>query len=522
VEVEDVEETANTVLHVMLSEMSDYQFENYSKIRKEEREQEKKSKKNARRAKPNADELYTISSTYRIFSRACCNFVFPKPPGRPMPERQGENDVSEAMLDATPARLLRDSDPYAEEGEEEGQEEGGDDPLVVLKRDEASDDEAAPKTYADRIQYALQFLRDRSDEYLTAEGLRTYSPKFLQVLENLKDPENTGLHLIYSQFRTIEGIGILKLILEANGFEQLKITKQTETGEGDEWSLVPPEDPEKPRFLLYTGTETPEEREILRNIYNSQWIVLPPAMADQLKKTAPNNFMGDIVKIMMITSSGAEGINLKNTRFVHIVEPYWHMVRLEQVIGRARRICSHQDLEPSLRTVKVFLYMSTFSEEQRVSDKNKELLISDVSKLDKKTPLTTDESLYEIARIKDTINQQLLKSIKESAIDCSIYASSNASENLVCYGYGKVTSNDFGSFPSLEEDQHQKDDLNIRTEKLKLTKLTISGIDYAVDRESGIVYDLESYKRSKKTNEDLLVVGKLEKVKGRLTLIKNT
>ena len=522
VEVEDVEEPTNTVLHVMLSEMSDYQFENYSKIRKEEREQEKKSKKNARRAKPNAEELYTISSTYRIFSRACCNFVFPKPPGRPMPERQGEKEVSEAMLDATSSRLLRDSDPYAEEGEEEGQEEDGDDPLVVLKRDEASDDEEPPKTYADRIQYALQFLQDHSDEYLTTEGLRTYSPKFLQVLENLKDPENTGLHLIYSQFRTIEGVGILKLILEANGFEQLKITKQTETGEGDEWSLVPPQDPEKPRFLLYTGTETPEEREILRNIYNSQWNVLPPAMADQLKKTAPNNFMGDIVKIMMITSSGAEGINLKNTRFVHIVEPYWHMVRLEQVIGRARRICSHQDLEPSLRTVKVFLYMSTFSEEQRVSDKNKELLISDVSKLDKKTPLTTDESLYEIARIKDTINQQLLKSIKESAIDCSIYASSNASENLVCYGYGKVTSNDFGSFPSLEEDQHQKDDLNIRTEKLKLTKLAISGIDYAVDRETGIVYDLESYKRTKKTNEDLLVVGKLEKVKGRLTLVKNT
>ena len=536
VDEDEGEAPANSVLHVMLSEMSDYQFENYSRIRKEERDQEKNSKKNAKRAKPNAEELYTISSTYRIFSRACCNFVFPKPPGRPMPERQGEKDVSEAMLDATPARLLRDSDPYAEEGEEGGDD--GDDPLVVLSKkgtndedededkdgdkDGDKDDDEQPKTYADRIQYALQFLQDHSDEYLSSEGLRTYSPKFLQILENLKDPDNVGLHLIYSQFRTIEGVGILKIILEANGFEQLKITKQTATGETDEWTLVPPEDPEKPRFLLYTGTETPEEREILRNIYNSQWNVLPPGMTDQLKKMAPNNFMGDIVKIMMITSSGAEGINLKNTRFVHIVEPYWHMVRLEQVIGRARRICSHQDLEEKLRTVKVFLYMSTFSEEQRVGDKNKELLISDVSKLDKKTALTTDESLYEIARIKDTINQQLLKSIKESAIDCSIYATSNASENLVCYGYGKVTSNDFGSFPSLEEDQHQKDDLNIRTEKLKLTKLTISGIDYAVDRDTNIVYDLESYKRTKKTNEDLLVVGKLEKIKGRLTLVKNT
>ena len=91
----DSEDTEPSVLHIMSSEMSDYQFENYSKIRKDERDKEKRSKKNAKRAKPAAGEdIYTISSTYRIFSRACCNFVFPKPPGRPMPERQGEDDIS--------------------------------------------------------------------------------------------------------------------------------------------------------------------------------------------------------------------------------------------------------------------------------------------------------------------------------------------------------------------------------------------------------------------------------------------
>jgi hypothetical protein len=203
------------ILHVVFSEMSDYQFENYSKIRKEERDQEKKSKKNAKRAKPGAEELYTISSTYRIFSRASCNFVFPKPPGRPMPERQvdSETDISEAILDATPARLLRDADPYDEGDDEE--EENDETQLITKKKDDEGDE---PKTYADRIIYALKYLQDHSDEYLSSEGLKTYSPKFLNILENLTDAENVGLHLIYSQFRTIEGIGILKLILEANGF----------------------------------------------------------------------------------------------------------------------------------------------------------------------------------------------------------------------------------------------------------------------------------------------------------------
>ena len=71
----------------------------------------------------------------------------------------------------------------------------------------------------------------------------------------------------------------------------------------------------------------------------------------------------------MITASGAEGINLRNTRFVHIMEPYWHNVRLEQVVGRARRICSHQELPQEKRNVKVFLYMTTLTDKQR-TDKN--------------------------------------------------------------------------------------------------------------------------------------------------------
>ena len=36
------------------------------------------------------------------------------------------------------------------------------------------------------------------------------------MLENIEDPKNSGLHLIYSQFRTLEGIGVFKLVLEEN------------------------------------------------------------------------------------------------------------------------------------------------------------------------------------------------------------------------------------------------------------------------------------------------------------------
>ena len=36
------------------------------------------------------------------------------------------------------------------------------------------------------------------------------------------------------------------------------------------------------------------------------------------------NMFGDIVKIMLITKGGSEGLNLRNVRFVHIIEPSWN------------------------------------------------------------------------------------------------------------------------------------------------------------------------------------------------------
>jgi hypothetical protein len=473
--------------HIVKSEMSDYQFSVYEKIRKEESDAE--IKKNKQKRMKGNDDMFQVSSSYRIFSRAACNFAFPDPPGRPRPvpgrkegEGEGEEgkDVSEAQLDAVPTELLQEVDEFA------GQ------------------DDVAPETsgdYGEKIRLALKFIEDRPSEYLTESALKTYSPKFVDVLKNLTDASNIGLHLLYSQFRTIEGIGVLKLILEANGFAQFKIKKS-----GEVWDIDQNEDDApKPKFLLYTGTESAEEKEILRNIYNSQWEFVPASITNKLEAVSPNNFMGDIVKIMMITSSGAEGINLRNTRFVHIVEPYWHMVRIDQVIGRARRICSHQDLPEELRTVKVFLYMSTLTNEQKTSEKHIELRIRDVSKIDKKTPITMDESLYDIALVKNNINQQLMKSVKESAFDCGLYKK----EDLTCFGYGKIKSNDFGSYPSLEQDEQYKEELETKKTVIKVSEVTIGGVKYAYNESTKLVYNLEDYERTKMTGEDMVPVGKI-------------
>jgi hypothetical protein len=492
-----IETDDGSIYHEVKVEMSDYQFSAYEKIRKDEADVEKKARnrKTKMAKKGLAEDLFNTASTYRIFSRACCNFAFPDPPGRPMPDKkvitnannENETEYDENVVDAVSIdALLKENQMNDDDIEEENQH------IRV------------PLDYNKRIQKALEKMKDN---YLTKENLQIYSPKFLKLLEHILDEENRGLHLVYSQFRTIEGIGIIKLMLEQNGFAEFKIQKNS----ADVWEIVNFEENKgKPHFVLYTGTETPEEKEIIRNIWNSSWEFVPSSISDKLKEVHNNNFYGELVRVLMITSSGAEGINLRNTRFVHIVEPYWHFVRSEQVIGRARRICSHQDLPEEMRTVKVFIYISIFSETHKTNKQNIELMTRDVSKIDER-PITTDESLAEIATIKNNINQQLLKSVKETAIDCELYSRGNKSENLVCYNFGKIKTNQFGSYPTLEHDFSDTQANVNKTEKIKLQKGVINGKEYAFNKKTGEVYDLESYNDALEGRGQLKLVGNMIK-----------
>jgi prophage tail gpP-like protein len=249
---------------------------------------------------------------------------------------------------------------------------------------------------------------------------------------------------------------------------------------------------------LYTGTETPEEKEIIRNIFNSKWKNVPKTITEQLSTRFTNNMYGEVSKILMITASGAEGINLRNVRYVHITEPYWHPVRTEQIIGRARRICSHVDLPEELRTVDVFLYIMRFTARQMATDNDESLNIrmNDKSKTDGTTPMTTDQSLYEISNIKERITRQILTAVKESSFDCMIHANASAKERLQCYSFGMGADEEsLGYRPNIatEEDDKTKK-LNKQTKTLALRKLVVNGKEYAEDPDTHIIYDLELYK----------------------------
>ena len=474
----------NENFRIIKINMSDFQFGVYEEARVQERKLELR---NARKRKKTGPDIFDDSvSTYRIFSRAFCNFVFPAPDiKRPLPNK-GE-DLQTAILDETADEDLLDA---ASAEERKNNVDGR------FEADELKETQNMTN-YEDRIKEALKLLESNKEKYLNPKGLEIYSPKFLNILENVSDEDFKGLHLIYSQFRTLEGIGIMKLVFEANGYAQFKIVKKDER-----WVIdIAEKDIGKPKFALYTGTETAEEKEILRNIFNGTWNYIPVTLAEALEKQSSNNLYGEIVKVLMITASGAEGISLKNVRYVHITEPYWHPVRIQQVIGRARRICSHQELPEELRTVDVFLYLMTFSEAQLLSEKSTELRLKDKSKIKANTPVTSDEALYEIATLKEHITSQLLKSVKEASIDCALHTKSDDKEGLKCFTFGLVDSNKFSYQPSYDQEETDNvTDINKTKITWKAREIEFDGIKYAAAVDSnknltGEVFNLESYKR---------------------------
>ena len=466
--------------------MSDYQFQVHEHMRTEERQLEEKQRRSKKSTYANSEKQES-SSTYKIRSRLACNFVMPDPPGRPVPT---------AIEDINPD----------EEADDDDMGDGGDDDMVKKKKYTVDS-----KKYAAEIKSSLDYLKKHP--HIITDELHIYSPKFLAMLNSIKNPDNEGLHMVYSQFRTMEGIGIFTLVLDANGFERFQIIK-----EGGKWKING-NFGTKPTYVLYTGTESKEEKEILLSIYNGDWENenIPNNIATELKKIHKNNNMGEVIKIFMITSSGSEGISLKNTRYIHITEPYWNPIRIEQVIGRARRICSHSDLDPKFRTVDVFIYISEFSSKQLEGTQAMELKIKDRSKFSNR-PLTSDETLYEIAGIKEQLTSTILTVVKESSIDCNIHIKSTSKEGLDCMVVQESTPNSFIYKPDYKMDDSSSTELNKEQIAWDAFELKYDNKLYIYRKDTNQIYDYDNYQNNKK----LVYIGRIEKQPdGKILMIRD-
>lgn len=342
--------------HDMRIPMSDYQFEKYVDARKQEHKQEA-------RASYNRGTFAKMPSVYKAYSRAICNFAFPSGVERPRPK---DIDFVENSAD---------------------------------KKTE----------YGKALDTALGALKK---SHLTQQ-LSTLSPKFAKCVELVK--ESPGPVLIYSQFRKVEGVELMARALQYHDFTEMAFAYKDGA-----WSvaLSKKHDPSKPCFAkLRTDVSlSPEKRSefntILLGIFNNDMSAVPQSIATALKERGTSNLRGAVLKVLFITQSGAEGISLKNVRQVHVLEPYWNKNRIEQVIGRARRMCSHEALPPSERTCDVYTYTVCLTDAQ-MAQKIQTVFVADKNR-------TTDEQIEQIADRKARILKEFKDAVQSASVDCDL------------------------------------------------------------------------------------------------------
>jgi len=221
------------------------------------------------------------------------------------------------------------------------------------------------------------------------DKIKTYSAKIKAICDNIKN--STGIVLIYSKY-IAGGVIPMALALEEMGF----------TRYGNDASLF--ENPPIESLDLKTYENIKNKTSIpAKYIMITGNINLSPNSQEVIAAaTVKENLNGNKIKVIIISEAGAEGIDLKFIRQVHILEPWWNLSTIEQIIGRAVRSCSHKDLELKYRNVQLFLYGT------KIADTNKEAY---------------DLYLYRNAEDKAIKIGQVTRLLKEVSVDCLLNSS---------------------------------------------------------------------------------------------------
>lgn len=82
------------------------------------------------------------------------------------------------------------------------------------------------------------------------------------------------------------------------------------------------------------------------------------ALGDKDRKRIVEEYNSGKVPIIIGSGSASEGLDLKGTSVIQLLEPHFNQARLDQVIGRGIRYKSHEHLPPDKREVLVQRYLA--------------------------------------------------------------------------------------------------------------------------------------------------------------------
>lgn len=231
-------------------------------------------------------------------------------------------------------------------------------------------------------------IEKKYGKIFSEEVIEKYSAKIYSIIQTIK--KSKGIVLIYSQYID-GGVVPMALALEELGFKRYGSSEHTT-------SLF-----ETPREQIDANTMKPKS-EVKEGFKPAQYVMITgdkafsPNNADDIKTvTNENNKNGEIVKVVLISRAGSEGLDFKCIRQVHILEPWYNLNRIEQIIGRGVRQKSHCLLPFEERNVEIYMHGT------RLKDEKQEAV---------------DVYVYRLARNKAEKIGRVTRLLKESAVDC--------------------------------------------------------------------------------------------------------
>ena len=236
------------------------------------------------------------------------------------------------------------------------------------------------KTFRETFEKSETAFKYRGEKFLAPSKIAEYSSKFGLITSIIN--KSTGLVLVYSNV-VESGAQLFAMCLEEHGFEPFngnQLLKET-AGEIPRGS--------KGKYVLFTSDIS--DVEIRRTLI-------------QLKK--PENADGSTIRVVIASPKVSEGVDFRFVRQIHILDPWFNMSRLEQVIGRGTRTCSHSMLPFEQQNCTVYLHVCRYPDsEQETVD---EYIYRNY----------VEEKAIRIAKVK--------RIIMESAMDCDLQMSINS------------------------------------------------------------------------------------------------
>lgn len=223
------------------------------------------------------------------------------------------------------------------------------------------------------------------------EYVKEVSVKFASIIEMTLDSK--GPVFIFSNWLTY-GVEPLAIILETLGFTNFKNGANSQGAN---------------KFFIWNSSTKMQKggEELIkkaRNTFNS-----------------PKNSDGSLLKVILGTRSVMEGVSFRNVRQVHITDPWWNESRIEQILARASRYCSHSGLEKEEQYVDIYRHYSVYPGQGI----DQEAVVKLGGNYKGFAEDSIEERMLQSSIKKYSINNDLEQIIKSCSIDCNINKNGN-------------------------------------------------------------------------------------------------